>query len=337
MKFIDEAKVFIKSGDGGDGCLSFRREKYIEFGGPDGGNGGRGGNIYIQGVKGLNTLVDFRFQKHFRAKKGVHGAGRKRNGAAGKDIILKLPLGTQIYEDDELIEDIVSIKKILLFEGGKGGLGNTNFKSSTNRAPRKITLGEKGYEADVVFKLKLIADTGLIGLPNAGKSSFMKKLTAAKTKVGNYPFTTIVPKLGVMRNGDNEKIIADIPGLIEGAADGHGLGHQFLRHLSRTKLLLHILDIAPYDESIEPALEAKAIIKELNKYSEELIKKERWLVLNKIDLTNNVDIIKKNIIKKLNWTGKIFCISAINGKGCKELKYEIMKQIESQKNNYEKI
>ena len=210
MKFIDEAKVFIKSGDGGDGCLSFRREKYIEFGGPDGGNGGRGGNIYVQGVKGLNTLVDFRFQKHFRAKKGVHGAGRKRNGAAGKDIVLKLPLGTQIYEDDELIEDIVSIKKILLFEGGKGGLGNTNFKSSTNRAPRKITLGEKGYEADVVFKLKLIADTGLIGLPNAGKSSFMKKLTAAKTKVGDYPFTTIVPKLGVMRKGDSEKIIAEI-------------------------------------------------------------------------------------------------------------------------------
>ena len=214
MKFIDEAKVFIKSGDGGDGCLSFRREKYIEFGGPDGGNGGRGGNIYVQGVKGLNTLVDFRFQKHFRAKKGVHGAGRKRNGAAGKDIVLKLPLGTQIYEDDELIEDIVSIKKILLFEGGKGGLGNTNFKSSTNRAPRKITLGEKGYEADVVFKLKLIADTGLIGLPNAGKSSFMKKLTAAKTKVGDYPFTTIVPKLGVMRKGDSEKIIADIPCLL---------------------------------------------------------------------------------------------------------------------------
>ena len=192
MKFIDEAKVYIKSGDGGDGCLSFRREKYIEYGGPDGGNGGRGGHIYIQGVIGLNTLVDFRFQKHFRAKKGVHGAGRKRNGAAGKDIVLKLPIGTQIYEEDELVEDIIDTKKILLFSGGKGGLGNTNFKSSTNRAPRKITLGEKGYEADVLFKLKLIADTGLVGLPNAGKSSFMRKLTAAKTKVGEYPFTIVI-------------------------------------------------------------------------------------------------------------------------------------------------
>ena len=321
MKFIDEAKVFIKSGDGGDGCLSFRREKYIEFGGPDGGNGGRGGNIYVQGVKGLNTLVDFRFQKHFRAKKGVHGAGRKRNGAAGKDIILKLPLGTQIYEDDELIEDIVSTKKILLFEGGKGGLGNTNFKSSTNRAPRKITLGEKGYEADVVFKLKLIADTGLIGLPNAGKSSFMKKLTAAKTKVGDYPFTTIVPKLGVMRKGDSEKIIADIPGLIEGAHTGTGLGFQFLRHIERCTSIIHILDVA--EENV--VSNYKTIRNELKSYNVDLKNKPEIVVLNKSDLLENEDIkkVKKSLMKITK--NKVYIISTITNEGIDELKQVILR------------
>ena len=321
MKFIDEAKVFIKSGDGGDGCLSFRREKYIEFGGPDGGNGGRGGNIYVQGVKGLNTLVDFRFQKHFRAKKGVHGAGRKRNGAAGKDIILKLPLGTQIYEDDELIEDIVSTKKILLFEGGKGGLGNTNFKSSTNRAPRKITLGEKGYEADVVFKLKLIADTGLIGLPNAGKSSFMKKLTAAKTKVGDYPFTTIVPKLGVMRKGDSEKIIADIPGLIEGAHTGTGLGFQFLRHIERCTSIIHILDVA--EKNV--VSNYKTIRNELKSYNVDLKNKPEIVVLNKSDLLENEDIkkVKKSLMKITK--NKIYIISTITNDGIDELKEVILR------------
>jgi len=321
MKFIDEAKVFIKSGDGGDGCLSFRREKYIEFGGPDGGNGGRGGNIYVQGVKGLNTLVDFRFQKHFRAKKGVHGAGRKRNGAAGKDIVLKLPLGTQIYEDDELIEDIVSIKKILLFEGGKGGLGNTNFKSSTNRAPRKITLGEKGYEADVVFKLKLIADTGLIGLPNAGKSSFMKKLTAAKTKVGDYPFTTIVPKLGVMRKGDSEKIIADIPGLIEGAHTGTGLGFQFLRHIERCTSIIHILDVA--EKNV--VSNYKTIRNELKSYNVDLKNKPEIVVLNKSDLLENEDIkkVKKSLMKITK--NKVYIISTITNDGIDELKEVILR------------
>ena len=321
MKFIDEAKVFIKSGDGGDGCLSFRREKYIEFGGPDGGNGGRGGNIYVQGVKGLNTLVDFRFQKHFRAKKGVHGAGRKRNGAAGKDIILKLPLGTQIYEDDELIEDIVSTKKMLLFEGGKGGLGNTNFKSSTNRAPRKITLGEKGYEADVVFKLKLIADTGLIGLPNAGKSSFMKKLTAAKTKVGDYPFTTIVPKLGVMRKGDSEKIIADIPGLIEGAHTGTGLGFQFLRHIERCTSIIHILDVA--EENV--VSNYKTIRNELKSYNVDLKNKPEIVVLNKSDLLENEDIkkVKKSLMKITK--NKVYIISTITNEGIDELKQVILR------------
>ena len=321
MKFLDQAKIYIASGNGGDGCASFRREKYIEFGGPDGGNGGRGGNIYIQGVKGLNTLVDFRFQKHFRAKKGVHGAGRKRNGAAGKDIILKLPLGTQIYEDNELIEDIVSTNKILLFEGGKGGLGNTNFKSSTNRAPRKITLGEKGYETDVVFKLKLIADTGLIGLPNAGKSSFMKKLTAAKTKVGDYPFTTIVPKLGVMRKGDSEKIIADIPGLIEGAHTGTGLGFQFLRHIERCTSIIHILDVA--EENV--VSNYKTIRNELKSYNVDLKKKPEIVVLNKSDLLENEYIkkVKKSLMKITK--NKVYIISTITNEGIDELKQVILR------------
>ena len=321
MKFIDEAKVFVKSGDGGDGCLSFRREKYIEFGGPDGGNGGRGGHIYVQGIKGLNTLVDFRFQKHFRAKKGVNGAGRKRNGAAGKDIILKLPIGTQIFEEDELIEDVISSKKILLFEGGKGGLGNTNFKSSTNRAPRKITLGEKGYEGDILFKLKLIADTGLVGLPNAGKSSFMKKLTAAKTKVGDYPFTTIVPKLGVMRQGDREKIIADIPGLIEGAHTGTGLGFQFLRHIERCTSIIHILDIAEKNVLNN----YKTIRNELKSYNIELKKKPEIIVLNKSDLLNDKEI-KKIFTSLAGITkSKIYVISTITNAGISELKEIILK------------
>ena len=321
MKFIDEAKVFVKSGDGGDGCLSFRREKYIEFGGPDGGNGGRGGHIYVQGIKGLNTLVDFRFQKHFRAKKGVNGAGRKRNGAAGKDIILKLPIGTQIFEEDELIEDVISSKKILLFEGGKGGLGNTNFKSSTNRAPRKITLGEKGYEGDILFKLKLIADTGLVGLPNAGKSSFMKKLTAAKTKVGDYPFTTIVPKLGVMRQGDREKIIADIPGLIEGAHTGTGLGFQFLRHIERCTSIIHILDIAEKNVLNN----YKTIRNELKSYNIELKNKPEIIVLNKSDLLNDKEI-KKIFTSLAGITkSKIYVISTITNAGISELKEIILK------------
>ena len=341
MKFIDEATINIYAGDGGNGIASFRREKYEPMGGPNGGDGGNGGSIYIESDENINTLIDFRFVKNYRAKKGENGKSSERYGAAGEDLIIKVPAGTVITKKQtgKIIADLkLHGEKIILAKGGKGGLGNVHFKSSVNRTPRQFTQGEPGEEFEIYLELKVLADVGLLGMPNAGKSSLIRFLSAAKPKVANYPFTTLQPNLGVVKiDIQRSFVMADIPGLIEGAADGHGLGHQFLRHLSRTKLLLHILDIAPYDESIEPALEAKAIIKELNKYSEELIKKERWLVLNKIDLTNNVDIIKKNIIKKLNWTGKIFCISAINGKGCKELKYEIMKQIESQKNNYEKI
>ena len=335
MKFIDEATINIYAGDGGNGIASFRREKYEPMGGPNGGDGGNGGSIYIESDENINTLIDFRFVKNYRAKKGENGKSSERYGAAGEDLIIKVPAGTVITKKQtgKIIADLkLHGEKIILAKGGKGGLGNVHFKSSVNRTPRQFTQGEPGEEFEIYLELKVLADVGLLGMPNAGKSSLIRFLSAAKPKVANYPFTTLQPNLGVVKiDIQRSFVMADIPGLIEGAADGHGLGHQFLRHLSRTKLLLHILDIAPYDESIDPALEAKAIIKELNKYSEELIKKERWLVLNKIDLTNNVDIIKKNIIKKLNWTGKIFCISAINGKGCKELKYEIMKQIESQK------
>jgi len=341
MKFIDEATINIYAGDGGNGIASFRREKYEPMGGPNGGDGGNGGSIYIESDENINTLIDFRFVKNYRAKKGENGKSSERYGAAGEDLIIKVPAGTVITKKQtgKIIADLkLHGEKIILAKGGKGGLGNVHFKSSVNRTPRQFTQGEPGEEFEIYLELKVLADVGLLGMPNAGKSSLIRFLSAAKPKVADYPFTTLQPNLGVVKiDIQRSFVMADIPGLIEGAADGHGLGHQFLRHLSRTKLLLHILDIAPYDESIDPALEAKAIIKELNKYSEEMIKKERWLVLNKIDLTNNIDIVKKNIIKKLNWTGKIFCISAINGKGCKELKYEIMQHIELQKNNYEKI
>ena len=340
MKFIDEATVNIYAGDGGNGIASFRREKYEPMGGPNGGDGGSGGSIYFESDENINTLIDFRFIKNYRAKRGENGRSSECYGANGEDLILKVPVGTVISEKQtgNVIADFkLHGQKVIIAKGGKGGLGNVHFKSSINRTPRQCTQGEPGEEFEIYLELRVLADVGLLGMPNAGKSSLIRSISAAKPKIAEYPFTTLQPNLGVVKiDIQRSFVVADIPGLIEGAADGHGLGHQFLRHLSRTKLLLHILDIAPYDES-DPVLEAKAIIKELSKYSKDMIKKERWLVLNKIDLINNIDNIKNNIIKKLNWTGKIFCISAINGKGCKELTYEIMKYIELQKNNYEKI
>ena len=337
MKFIDEATVNIYAGDGGNGIASFRREKYEPMGGPNGGDGGNGGSIYFESDENINTLVDFRFVKNYRAKRGENGRSSECYGARGEDLIIKVPVGTIISEKQtkEIIADFkLHRQKILVAKGGKGGLGNVHFKSSINRTPRQCTQGDSGEEFEIYLELKVLADVGLLGMPNAGKSSLIRSISAAKPKVADYPFTTLRPNLGVVKI-DMQKsfVVADIPGLIEGAADGHGLGHQFLRHLSRTKLLLHILDIAPYDDTIDPVLEAKAIIKELSKYSEDIAKKERWLVLNKIDLINDVDSIKKLILNKLNWTGKVFCISAINGKGCKELTYDIMKHIDLEKNN----
>ena len=340
MKFLDQVKIYIKAGNGGDGSPSFRREKFIEYGGPDGGDGGNGGSVILKAERNLNTLIDYRYQQHHKAKRGDNGSGQNRTGKSGDNLILKVPLGTQVFEEDNktLIFDFIKIgEEFVAATGGKGGLGNTRFKSSTNRAPRKFTKGTTGEEFTIWLQLKTIADIGIIGLPNAGKSSLLAAITNANPKIANYQFTTLNPNLGVASYDNKEVTIADIPGLIEGAADGSGLGHQFLRHLSRTKLLLHILDIAPYDENTNPVEEAKAIISELVKYSENVANKERWLILNKIDLLSDIDNTKNEIIKKLNWTGKVFCISAINGKGCKELTYEIMKHIELKTNDYEKI
>lgn len=320
MKFIDEAKIFVKSGDGGDGCLSFRREKYIEFGGPDGGNGGKGGDIIIEGTKSLNTLVDYRFQKHFKAQKGRGGAGRNRTGAAGKDMILKIPVGTEILQDDEILADIINDEKMILFPGGEGGKGNINFKSSTNRAPRKTTLGEKGYEAEVVLRLKILADAGLVGFPNAGKSSLLRKISAAKPKVADYPFTTLDPKLGVVRKGDEEIVVADIPGLIEDAHVGSGLGFKFLKHIERCHSLIHVIDIT--NENLVKSY--NTIINELKSYDEDLVNKNKIIVLNKCDLLKKeeVDKIKIDFENFINL--KVHLISTMSGEGIDRLINEIL-------------
>ena len=321
MKFIDEAKIFIKSGDGGDGCLSFRREKYIEFGGPDGGNGGKGGDIVIEGTKSLNTLVDYRFQKHFKAQKGRGGAGRNRTGAAGKDMILKIPVGTEILQDDEILADIVNDEKMILFPGGEGGKGNINFKSSTNRAPRKTTPGEKGYEAEVVLRLKILADAGLVGFPNAGKSSLLRKISAAKPKVADYPFATLEPKLGVVRKGDEEIVVADIPGLIEDAHVGSGLGFKFLKHIERCHSLIHVIDIT--NEDLVKSY--NTIINELKSYDEDLVNKNKIIVLNKCDLLKKEEIDKIRIDFENFINLKIHLISTISGEGIDQLINEILK------------
>ena len=321
MKFIDEAKVFVKSGDGGDGCLSFRREKYIEFGGPDGGNGGKGGDIVVVGTKSLNTLVDYRFKKHFKAKKGRSGSGRNRTGASGEDLTLKLPLGTEILINDEIIADVTSDDKIILFPGGRGGKGNINFKSSTNRAPRKTTPGEKGYESDIVLRLKILADVGLVGFPNAGKSSLLRKISAAKPKVADYPFTTLEPKLGVVRANDDEVVVADIPGLLSGAHKGNGLGHQFLKHIERCKSIIHLIDVTNEDIFNE----YKTICEELDKYDQSIKKKKKIIALNKCDLITDSQIkkIKKDFENELQ--NNVYMISAISGYGIEKITKQILK------------
>ena len=321
MKFIDEAKVFVKSGDGGDGCLSFRREKYIEFGGPDGGNGGKGGDIVVVGTKSLNTLVDYRFKKHFKAKKGRSGSGRNRTGASGEDLTLKLPLGTEILINDEIIADVTSDDKIILFPGGRGGKGNINFKSSTNRAPRKTTPGEKGYESDIVLRLKILADVGLVGFPNAGKSSLLRKISAAKPKVADYPFTTLEPKLGVVRANDDEVVVADIPGLLSGAHKGNGLGFQFLKHIERCKSIIHLIDVTNEDIFSE----YKTICEELHKYDQSIKKKKKIIALNKCDLITDSQIkkIKKDFENELQ--NNVYMISAISGYGIEKITKQILK------------
>jgi GTP-binding protein len=335
MKFFDEARIEVIAGSGGDGSASFRREKFVPRGGPDGGDGGRGGSIIAIADCNLNTLIDYRYMRIFRAKNGEPGRGRDCFGKGAEDIILRVPVGTVIREAETgtVIADLATDgAQALIAKGGKGGLGNLHFKSSTNRAPRQFTRGEPGEQKNLEMELKVLADVGLAGMPNAGKSTFVRAVSAARPKVADYPFTTLNPSLGVVRVDMNRSfVIADIPGLIEGAAEGAGLGHQFLRHLQRTKLILHLVDIAPFDEGTDPVKEAKAIQKELKKYDESLFAKPRWLVMNKLDLIPEADRDKraKAFVKKLGWKGPWFLVSGMTGEGTKELCFAIMEHVET--------
>ena len=319
MKFLDQAKIYIKAGNGGSGSASFRREKFVEFGGPDGGDGGSGGSVVFVADRNLNTLIDFRYQQHFKAEKGQDGKGKKKTGKSGKDLILKVPIGTQIFEEDNntLIEDLLkSEQKIIIANGGRGGLGNVRFKSSTNRAPRKKTNGNKGESFWIWLQLKVIADIGIVGMPNSGKSSLLALLTSARPKIANYPFTTINPNLGVAIYNNKEITLADIPGLIEGAHEGIGLGDKFLRHIERCKNILHLIDITN-----ENVLESYYNVrKELSKYSNKLIKKREIIVLNKIDMISDEEINKKIKIFSKKTKKKIYIISALKNKGLETIK-----------------
>ena len=334
MKFIDEAIIEVHAGKGGDGVASFRREKFIPRGGPDGGDGGRGGSIHAVADRNLNTLIDYRYARIHRARNGDKGQGADCYGRSAPDIELRVPVGT-VVSDGETGEVLADLShdgdRALLAKGGKGGLGNLHFKSSINRAPRQFTPGEPGESRTLKLELKVLADVGLLGMPNAGKSTFIRAVSAARPKVADYPFTTLHPNLGVVRVDHSRSfVIADIPGLIEGAAEGAGLGHQFLRHLARTRLLLHIVDVAPLDSGTDTVRDAKAIVRELRKYDETLFRKPRWLVLNKTDLLapEARDKAARKILRGLGWKGKSFIISALTGEGCKALTYEVMDYLE---------
>ena len=319
MKFLDQTKIYLKAGNGGSGSAGFRREKFIEFGGPDGGDGGHGGSIIFIADKNLNTLIDFRYQQHLKAERGQNGKGNKKTGKSGKDLILKVPVGTQIFEEDNntLIEDLTkSGQKIIIAKGGKGGLGNVRFKSSTNRAPRKKTDGNIGENFWVWLQLKVIADIGIVGMPNSGKSSLLSVLTSAKPKIANYPFTTINPNLGVTNYDNKEVTLADIPGLIEGAHEGIGLGDKFLRHIERCKNILHLIDITN-DNLLENYSKVR---KELFKYSNKLTKKKEIIVFNKTDMVSEDEINKKIDVFNKKIKKKIYMISAIKNKGLTAIK-----------------
>ena len=334
MRFVDEATINVIAGDGGTGVVAFRREKYIQFGGPNGGDGGDGGSVYLVGDHDINTLADFRHVRTYTADSGVRGGGNQMTGPGGDDLLIPVPIGTLIYDDDidELIGDITrQDQKVKVAQGGFHGLGNARFKSSINQAPRKCTPGSAGERRSLRLELKVLADVGLLGLPNAGKSTFIRSVSAARPKVANYPFTTLYPNLGVVRVGMNQSfVIADIPGIIEGASEGAGLGIQFLKHLSRTELLLHIIDMQPYDGT-DPVDEARTIVNELNNFSPELAGKPRWLVLNKSDLLDAEELKTKRdeIVQQLDWQGPIYTISAITKDGTENLAFDIMKQLES--------
>jgi GTP-binding protein len=338
MKFFDEARIEVLAGDGGNGSVSFRREKYIPLGGPDGGDGGKGASIWAVADRNLNTLIDFRYTRVFRGQKGEQGHGSDRFGKGGEDLILRMPVGTVITDSNtgELVADLdTDGKRFLVAKGGNGGLGNARFKSSTNRAPRQSTPGQEGEKRELQLELKVLADIGLLGLPNAGKSTFIRAVSAAKPKVADYPFTTLHPNLGVVRVDDNRSfVIADIPGLIEGAAEGAGLGHRFLKHLQRTGLLLHLVDISPFDPDADPAKDAKAILKELKKYDEALYKKPRWLLINKIDLVPEDEREARIAALVKSYKPKMhFVISAISGHGCREVTFAVMDYLEQHRNH----
>jgi len=333
MKFVDEAYIDISAGDGGNGCVSFRHEKYKEFGGPNGGDGGRGGHVFAFADINLNTLVDYRYSRRHDAKRGQHGMGSDMFGAAGDDVTLKMPVGTIITDAETgevLYELLVPGETIMIAKGGDGGFGNMRFKSAINRAPRQKTPGWLGEKKELKLELKVLADVGLLGMPNAGKSTFIAAVSNARPKIADYPFTTLHPNLGVVRVGPEQSfVVADVPGLIEGASEGAGLGHLFLRHLQRTRLLLHVVDFAPFDENVDPVQQAKAIVAELKKYDPGLYNKPRWLVLNKLDMvpTEEREARVRDFIKRMRYKGPVFQISALTREGCEPLIKEIYKHI----------
>lgn len=335
MKFVDEATIDVEAGRGGNGALHFRREKFVPRGGPDGGDGGDGGSVYLLARQDLNTLADYRATRHFQAERGENGRGSGMTGRSGEDLMLEVPVGTLVYDADtgELLGDLTADgERLKVARGGFHGLGNARFKSSINRAPRKATPGSPGERRALRLELKLLADVGLLGMPNAGKSTLIRAVSSARPKVADYPFTTLHPHLGVVALGLHRSfVMADIPGLIEGAAEGAGLGHQFLKHLARTRLLLHLLDVAPV-EGRDPVSDARAILRELEKFSPELAARERWLVLNKIDLLPPAGRMAHcaEIVRKLDWSGLVFAVSALSGEGTQELCQRIMARLEEQ-------
>lgn len=341
MKFVDEATIRVEAGNGGRGCLSFRREKYIPRGGPDGGDGGDGGSVCLVVDEGLNTLVDFRHARLFRAQNGEAGMGREKSGKKGEDLQIRVPIGTLVFDDDtgELIGDLVDKEQqLVVARGGEHGLGNTRFKSSTNRAPRKTTTGKEGESRNLRLELQVLADVGLLGLPNAGKSTFIRSVSAARPKVADYPFTTLYPNLGVVRvDQEHEFVIADIPGLVTGAAQGAGLGIRFLKHLARTNLLLHLIDVGS-DPRLDVIIEnIHAIETELKAYAEPLFLRDRWYVLNKIDLLDSVKVenMVTGIRQRLGDERPVYALSAVSGQGCRELTYKIMHWLQDRRQGLE--
>jgi GTP-binding protein len=325
MKFVDEVTIDVAAGHGGAGCASFRREKFIPFGGPNGGDGGRGGSIWAVADEGLNTLVDFRYTRHFQARNGEAGRGSDQFGAAGDDLVLRMPVGTIGSDADtgERVFELLSpAERVLVVKGGDGGFGNLHFKTSTNRAPRQKTPGWPGQARRLRLELRVLADVGLLGMPNAGKSTLIAAISNARPKIADYPFTTLYPNLGVVRAGpDQSFVVADVPGLIEGASEGAGLGHQFLRHLQRTQLLWHVVDVAPFDESVDPVVQARAIFEELKAYDQTLAAKPRWLLLNKMDMVpeEQRSARVRDVVGRLRWKGPVFAVSALARQGLESL------------------